>query len=127
MSLLESLAGRPVPLLTAGCRDWQRLRAAVVAAPTKAALGRAEDSIDAVVCAYVARLAVARPAAVRVLGTAAEGYIVVPVTPALAARMDAAGPLVPAGQPRDRGRGRISPRAGSAAGSPAGPAAGPAG
>jgi predicted RNase H-like nuclease len=91
VTLLESLATRPVPLHVQACPDWPRIREAVASAPSKAALGRVEDTIDAVVCAAVAQLAAVSPAAVRVLGTAADGYIVTPVTPALAARIDAGG------------------------------------
>lgn len=92
VTLLESLASRPVPLQVAACPDWPLLRQAVASAPTKAALGRVEDTIDAVVCAAVAQLAALCPAEVRVLSGPDGGYIVTPVTPALAARIDAAGP-----------------------------------
>lgn len=91
LTLLESLATRPVPVHVEACPDWPRLRHAVRTAPTKAALGRVEDTIDAVVCAAVAQLAAVSPAQVRTLGGADGGYIVTPVSPALAARIDAAG------------------------------------
>ena len=66
-----------------------RIRRSVRAATTKAALARVEDRIDAVVCAHVGRLAAACPDRVRVLGTVGDGYILTPVTPQIAARIDA--------------------------------------
>jgi predicted RNase H-like nuclease len=99
LGLLETLAARPVPLRVAACPDWQRIRRAVAAAPAKAALRRVEDTVDAVVCVAVAQLAATRPAEVRVLGTAADGYIVVPVTPGLAARIDAGSAVAAAPRP----------------------------
>jgi predicted RNase H-like nuclease len=42
------------------------------------------------VCAYIVSLAHRRPDRVRILGTASDGYILTPVTPQLAARIDAA-------------------------------------
>jgi predicted RNase H-like nuclease len=51
---LEGLrSARPALDLTAS-RDWGRLRHEVETAPTAAALDRAEDEVDAYVCAYVA-------------------------------------------------------------------------
>ena len=63
MDGLENLAhGREVgvPLLVDG-PEWVELRRQVVAAQRKADLRRAEDPIDAVVCAYVALYAERRP------------------------------------------------------------------
>lgn len=117
VTLLETLAARPVPLRVRDCPGWRGIREAVETAPTKAALGRVEDTVDAVVCAAVAQLAAVSPAEVRVLGTAADGCIVTPVSPELAARIDA-GPA-PA-------RGRLRRRPGASAGAsglrPGGPA-----
>lgn len=94
MDGLESLAAAPVPLRVAADPRWRQVRAAVTDAPTKAALSRVEDSIDAVVCAYVALHAHRRPDRTALFGTLADGYIVSPVTAAMAARLpavDAAG------------------------------------
>jgi predicted RNase H-like nuclease len=89
LGLLEDLESDPVPLRARTCPGWSDIRHAVDTAATKAALGRAEDSIDAVVCAYVARLAHLSPTRVRTLGTVSNGYILTPVTPQIAARIDA--------------------------------------
>lgn len=89
LGLLESLRQHPVPLHPHGCADWRRIRAEVAGAVTKAALRRVEDVIDAVVCAYIAAFADARPDRVRVLGDVEHGYILTPVTGPIAARIDA--------------------------------------
>lgn len=98
MDLLESLAHPPadgvaggVPLDVRACPGWERLRADVRAATTKAALRRCEDPVDAVVCAYVVRLADVRPERVRLLGDRTRGRILTVVTPEIAARVDADG------------------------------------
>lgn len=91
LAVIESLAGHPAPVRVRGCPDWERLRRSVTAAAAKADLARAEDAVDAVVCASIARIAVACPGEVRLLGTAADGRILTPVTAAVAARIDADG------------------------------------
>jgi predicted RNase H-like nuclease len=83
MDGLEDLAeGREdgVPLLVDG-PEWVELRRQVVAAQRKADLRRAEDPIDAVVCAYVALYAEHRPTDVTIYGDFATGYIVTPSLP----------------------------------------------
>src|SRR6478752_5354782 len=57
---------------------WRALRAQVETATTKAELGRAEDQVDAVVCAYVAMYAHRWPSRVTTYGTFESGYIVTP-------------------------------------------------
>lgn len=47
-------------------------------ASTKAQLRRAEDPIDAVLCAYIARYATHRPADITVYGDTVTGCIVTP-------------------------------------------------
>jgi predicted RNase H-like nuclease len=89
LTLIERLEDDSVPLRARDCPAWIRIRRSVRAATTKAALARVEDSIDAVVCAHVGRLAAACPDRVRVLGTVGDGYILTPVTPQIAARIDA--------------------------------------
>ncbi len=89
MDGLESLAAAAVPLRVAADPRWQEVRAAVTAAPTKAALSRVEDSIDAVVCAYVGLHARRRPERTALCGTLTDGYIVSPVTAEMAARLPA--------------------------------------
>lgn len=69
-----------VPELHLG-EDWTVLRTAVETAARKSELRRVEDQVDAVVCAYVALVAVRRPDDVTVYGTASEGAIVTPSLP----------------------------------------------
>jgi predicted RNase H-like nuclease len=95
LGLLEDLENAPVRLRARPCPAWNEIRCGVETAATKAALGRVQDSIDAVVCAYVARLAHLSPERVRILGTVRDGYILTPVTRRIAGRIDA-----------DRSRGR---------------------
>jgi predicted RNase H-like nuclease len=80
MDGLEKLAQADVPLRVDG-PDWVELRRQVVAAPRKSDLRRAEDPIDAVVCAYVALYAERRPADITTYGDCATGYIVTPSLP----------------------------------------------
>ncbi len=60
---------------------WCRLVSAVREADSKAQLREAEDQIDAVLCAYVARFATHRPADTTTYGDGATGYIVTPTLP----------------------------------------------
>ena len=80
MDGLEKLAQAVVPLLVDG-PEWVDLRRQVVAAQRKSDLRRAEDPIDAVVCAYVALYAERRPTDVTIYGDVATGYIVTPSLP----------------------------------------------
>lgn len=57
---------------------WQELVTSVRSAVTKAQLRRAEDPVDAVLCAYVARLAAKRPEVVTIYGQPDTGCIVTP-------------------------------------------------
>ena len=58
--------------------EWSRLKDAVLQADKKSQLRRAEDPVDAVLCAYIARFAHDRPDDVTVYGDAATGCIVTP-------------------------------------------------
>jgi predicted RNase H-like nuclease len=93
LRLIEQIEGLEAdsraPLRVRQCAAWQQIRESVASAVTKAALKRAEDSIDAVVCAYIARFADACPDKIRVLGGRDDGYIVTPVTPEIATQIDA--------------------------------------
>ena len=80
MDGVEGLAHAPVPLQVAG-PDWVGLRRQVLAAQRKSDLRRAEDPIDAVVCAYVALYAVRCPDGVTIYGDVATGCIVTPTLP----------------------------------------------
>jgi len=63
--------------------DWAVLRETVDRATRKADLRRAEDPVDAVLCAYLARYAVTRPGDVTIYGDVETGCI---VTPSLSGR-----------------------------------------
>ncbi|MDN4161060.1 DUF429 domain-containing protein [Nocardioides abyssi] len=60
---------------------WAALCRAVEAATRKSQLRVAEDQVDAVVCAYVARFSDLHPDRTTVYGDLAEGYIVTPSLP----------------------------------------------
>ncbi|WP_322860493.1 DUF429 domain-containing protein [Mycobacterium europaeum] len=82
MDGVEKLAHAAVPLHVAGHEDWVRLRHRVTTAQRKSELRRAEDPVDAVVCAYVALFAQRCPADVTIYGDFATGCIVTPSLPA---------------------------------------------
>jgi predicted RNase H-like nuclease/ppGpp synthetase/RelA/SpoT-type nucleotidyltranferase len=82
MNLIEGLRDAAVPLRVAGHDDWLRLRRSVETATRKSELRRAEDPVDAVLCAYVALYAVRRPDDVTFYGDADTGYILTPTLPA---------------------------------------------
>ncbi len=88
IELLESLQTADPPLHLASSCDWRRLRAEVRAAPTGSALDRAEDEVDAYVCAYTSlyywRWGTRRCA---VLGHDGEGEVVTPVDDAARLRL----------------------------------------
>ncbi|GAB2867389.1 DUF429 domain-containing protein [Nocardioides pacificus] len=79
MDLLADLGDAEVPLRLG--ERWSQLRATVADAERKADLRRAEDQVDAVVCAYVAQFADRLPAGVTTYGDYATGYIVTPTLP----------------------------------------------
>lgn len=81
MDGVERLAHAAVPLRVEAHDGWAELRRQVVAAQRKSELRRAEDPVDAVVCAYVALYAGRRPAGVTIYGDFATGYIVTPSLP----------------------------------------------
>ena len=81
MEHIESLAQAGPPLRVAGSGDWKQLRDAVENATRKSELRKAEDPVDAVVCAYVALFATRRPEDVTTYGDADTGFIVTPTLP----------------------------------------------
>ncbi|GAA1711619.1 hypothetical protein GCM10009745_69640 [Kribbella yunnanensis] len=87
---LEALRHASTPLLPESSPDWHRIRQATAHAQRKVDLARIEDSIDAIVCAYIAAYAVANPTAVRAMGDLKTGYILTPVTPQIATAYDSA-------------------------------------
>jgi len=80
-SLLEGLADADLPIHLRGNPTWAALVAGVAAATRKSELRRAEDQLDAVVCAYVALVATRRPESVTTYGDPATGVIVTPTLP----------------------------------------------
>jgi len=87
MDGVERLARTDVGLRVADHQDWIALRRQVTTAQRKSELRRAEDPVDAVVCAYVALFAQRCPARITVYGDVATGCIITPSLPSeLAAR-----------------------------------------
>jgi predicted RNase H-like nuclease len=83
MKAIEGLATSSVPIYATINDDWNRLRQEVEQAQRQVDLNRAEDQIDAVLCAYVALYAEHRPDDVTIYGDyPANGYILTPTLPA---------------------------------------------
>jgi predicted RNase H-like nuclease len=78
MDFVEGLDSASPSLDAAASPQWRILRTNVVGATRKSQLRRAEDPVDAVVCAYIARYAAARPTDVTVYGDTAGGCITTP-------------------------------------------------
>lgn len=100
--LLETL-GEASPALDLHTPAWDALVRAVAKAERKVDLRRAEDPVDAVLCAYVARLAALHPERLVGYGESESGVIVTPRLPA-----DHTPEPRPARQP---GRDRVVDRA----------------
>ena len=81
MEHIEGLANAVPPLRVAENTAWAQLRDVVEKAERKSELRRAEDPVDAVVCAYVAMYAAHRPDDVVTYGDFETGYIVTPRLP----------------------------------------------
>ncbi|MFP5310169.1 MAG: DUF429 domain-containing protein [Actinomycetes bacterium] len=78
---LETLAAHEVPTDVLAGPRWAALREAVASAPTRAALGRVEDELDAHVCVHVAALWDRDPGGCDVAGEVGRGAIVLPGSP----------------------------------------------
>ena len=79
--LLDAME-RHLPELDLGSSErWMALRAKAAGALRKVELGRIEDEVDAIVCAYLAWLWSNRPGALQVYGDVETGYIVAPPPP----------------------------------------------
>lgn len=81
MHLVEGLRTADPVLQVSDHEGWRELLAAVESATSKAGLRLAEDQVDAVLCAYVARFAHLRPERTTTYGDLATGYIVTPTLP----------------------------------------------
>ena len=79
--LLEGLEDSPLPLYLAEHQPWKELVAQVESAERKSDLRRAEDQVDAVVCAYVGMFAERLPDETTTYGDLRSGYIVTPTLP----------------------------------------------
>jgi len=80
MGFVESLRTAR-PGLDVSDSDWPKLKQSVLEATRKAQLRRAEDPVDAVLCAYIARFASSRPADITIYGDVESGCIVTPTLP----------------------------------------------
>jgi len=69
------------PLRLSSSPRWAELRLVVATAERKVDLRRIEDEVDAIFCAYLAWLWATDRAGMRVFGSLADGYIVVPSRP----------------------------------------------
>jgi predicted RNase H-like nuclease len=69
------------PALNLSTPAWDQLVRAIHDAGRKSELRRAEDQVDAVVCAYVAAYADRRPSDTTTYGDLATGYLVTPTLP----------------------------------------------
>ena len=82
LDALERLSAAPVPMDLTANDDWHRLRRQVKQARRPIDLDRAEDPVDAVMCAYVALYAERQPQDVTIYGDfPANGYILTPTLP----------------------------------------------
>ncbi len=76
---LEATCGALMDL--PGNGRWAQLRAVAAGATRKSELGRIEDEVDAILCAYLAWMWVHERASLTVWGDVREGYIVTPFPP----------------------------------------------
>ena len=79
--LIEELANFDPQLRVKHLPDWAQLRNIVAAATKPVHLQRAEDPVDAVVCAYIALYRDRRPGDVTMYGDFASGYVITPTLP----------------------------------------------
>ncbi|WP_448070607.1 DUF429 domain-containing protein [Georgenia yuyongxinii] len=92
---IEALAVADPAMVVTEHAGWRDLATAVRTATRKSQLRVAEDQVDAVLCAYVARFAAALPERTTTYGDLATGYIVTPTLPegrVPASRAAAVGP-----------------------------------
>ncbi len=76
---LETTCGALMDL--PGNDRWAQLRAVAAGATRKSELGRIEDEVDAILCAYLAWMWVNERASLTVWGNVRDGYIVTPFPP----------------------------------------------
>jgi predicted RNase H-like nuclease len=78
MSLVESLSTAEPSLHVEANDTWAAAYASVDASTRPMQLNATEDAVDAVVCAYIALLALRAPARLETFGSEADGAIIVP-------------------------------------------------
>jgi predicted RNase H-like nuclease/ppGpp synthetase/RelA/SpoT-type nucleotidyltranferase len=81
MDLVETLAQATPSLRVSDHDGWTELRQSAQTAERKSELRRAEDPVDAVICAYVALFATRRPDDVTMYGDAGTGATITPTLP----------------------------------------------
>ena len=81
IGLVEGLRDATPALHVEGHQAWKALVVQVESATRKSELRKAEDQVDAVVCAYVAMFAERRPDLTTTYGDIGSGYIVTPTLP----------------------------------------------
>ncbi len=81
IALIEGLEHARVPLHLVASAAWSAVVSGVATATRKGELRRAEDQLDAVVCAYVAMLAAKRPEVITSYGDPQTGRILTPTLP----------------------------------------------
>jgi hypothetical protein len=82
IGFIEGLSAAAPALDVSSCQQWAELKERATQANRKSDLRRAEDPVDAVLCAYIARYIHERPGDITVYGDAAGGCIVTPRLPA---------------------------------------------
>ncbi|OBK17611.1 DUF429 domain-containing protein [Mycobacterium asiaticum] len=82
IGLIEGLGDRTPRMRVTASAEWLRLRQTVERAARPVDLDRAEDPIDAVLCAYIALYATRWPDDMTVYGDLQTGYILTPTLPA---------------------------------------------
>lgn len=81
MEFIEGLREASPALDVTNSPQWQALKTSVLQATAKAQLRRAEDPVDSVLCAHIARFATERPEEVTIYGDVGTGCIVTPRCP----------------------------------------------
>lgn len=81
IGLIEGLQAATPSLDVTRSAQWADLKEAARTATRKSHLRRAEDPVDAVLCAYIARYAATRPEDVTIYGDTESGCIVTPTCP----------------------------------------------
>ena len=82
IGFIEGLGAATPPLDVASSQQWVELKELAAQAKRKSDLRRAEDPVDAVLCAYIARYVHLRPGDTAMYGDAGGGCIVTPSLPA---------------------------------------------